>query len=229
MVAIFVVATIIVFLVIDFFVQRAEKRKVLQAVPASNKPKFVIPKGYYFGKGHTWVEVLSGSLARIGLDDFTQKVLGPIDDISFEQASDEVMKGDKLFTLKQGDKTLSFRAPISGKVVSFNEELVNSPGVLRKKPYSDGWIAIVKPTSIEKETSLLSRGENAAQWLKTEIKRFREFITVQGVGGSMPGSIGLAGATLLDGGAPVEGVMEHSTKETWQKFEMDFLANDEKK
>jgi glycine cleavage system H protein len=226
MVAIFVVATIIVFLVIDYFVQRAEKRKVAHlAVPS--KACFVIPKGYFFGRGHTWVELLSDNLARIGLDDFSQKIIGKIDDVGFVAVGGEVVKGDRLFTVRQGEKALSFRAPISGKIVSFNDELTHSPDVLRKKPYSDGWVAIITPTNLDKETGLLSRGEEAAQWLKEEIKRFRNFITAHGT--ALSDSPAIAGATLLDGGTPVEGVMEHSSKETWQKFENDFLMSGESK
>jgi glycine cleavage system H lipoate-binding protein len=223
MVAIFVVATIIVFLVIDFFVQRAEKRKVAHAAAVPAKARFVIPKGYFFGRGHTWIELLSDNLARVGLDDFAQKIIGRIDDVAFISGGDEVVKGDTLFTLRQGEKELSFRAPISGKVVSFNDELSTSPDVLRKKPYSDGWVAIIKPTNLDKETRFLSRGDEAAQWLKEEIKRFRNFITFQG--NTSLDSPAMAGATMLDGGTPVEGVMEHSSKETWQKFENDFLSN----
>ena len=222
MVAIFVVATIIVFLVIDYFIQRAEKRKVVQVAAAPAKARFVIPKGYFFGHGHTWIEVLSDNLARVGLDDFAQKIIGRIDDVAFLPAGDEVAKGDVLFAIRQGEKELSFRAPISGKVVSFNDELTSSPDVLRTKPYSDGWVAIIRPENLENEKQLLSRGEAAAQWLREEIKRFRNFITIQG--NSSLGSPAIAGATMMDGGTPVEGVMEHSSKETWKKFENDFLT-----
>ena len=224
MVAIFVVATIIVFLVIDYFVQRAEKRKVPQAISVSAKTRFIIPKGYFFGKGHTWIELLPGNLARVGLDDFAQKIIGRIDDVTFRSVGDEVAKGDTLFTLRQGEKILSFRAPISGRVVSFNDELTISPDVLRKKPYSDGWAVIIKPANLEGESKLLSRGDEAAQWLKEEIKRFRNFITSHG-NTSLGGSLAAAGTTMLDGGTPVDGVMEHSSKETWQQFESDFLSN----
>jgi len=223
MVAILVVATIIVFLAIDYFVKRPGKQEAVRTMSESAKPRFAMPKGYFFGRGHTWIELLSDNLARVGLDDFAQKIIGRIDDVDFIAGDSEVAKGDKLFTVRQGEKTLSFRAPISGKVVSFNDELVSSPEVLRKKPYSDGWVAILEPANFDQEAKSLSRGNEAAQWLREEIKRFRNFITVQE--NTLLASPAKAGATLLDGGTPAEGVMEHSSKETWQKFEADFLAN----
>lgn len=229
MVALFVVATIIVFLVIDYFVQRAEKRKAALAPVAqvSTKARFVIPKGYFFGKGHTWVELLSGGSTRVGLDDFVQKIMGKIDEVGFVPTNGKVAKGDKLFTIRQGDKVMSFRSPISGKIVAFNEEISRIPAILKKEPYKGGWVAIIEPANLDKEIKLLSIGNEAAQWLKDEIKRFRNFITAQATAFSRAGSPSPAGLTLMDGGIPVDGVMERSSRETWKTFEDDFLADRE--
>ncbi len=228
MVALFVVATIIVFLVIDYFVQRAEKRKAALA-PAAHVPskaRFVIPKGYFFGKGHTWVELLSGGSTRVGLDDFVQKIVGKIDEVTLVPTNGAVVKGDRLFTVRQGDRTMSFRSPVSGKVVAFNEEISKSPAMLKREPYKAGWVAVIEPANLDKEIKLLSIGNEAAQWLKDEIKRFRNFITAQANAFSMTGSPAPAGVTLMDGGTPVDGVMERSSKDAWKNFEDDFLANE---
>ncbi len=226
MVALFVVATIIVFLIIDYFVQRAAKRRAAlsTAAPVSAKPRFVIPKGYFFGKGHTWVELLPDGLTRIGLDDFVQKVIGPVSKVSPVSTGTAVRKGDRLFTISQGGKEMSFRSPISGKIVAFNEDLNNSPGVVRKEPYKGGWITLLEPTNLAGEIKELSIGNEAAAWLKEEIKRFRNFITAQTEALVASGSPSLAGVTLMDGGIPVNDVMERSPQEVWQKFENDFLG-----
>ncbi|HQT91050.1 MAG TPA: hypothetical protein PL001_03380, partial [Candidatus Kryptobacter bacterium] len=135
-----------------------------------------------------------------------------------------VRKGDKLFTVRQGGKEMSFRAPISGKVVAFNDDLSHSPGVVRKEPYKGGWVTLVEPTNLAGEIKQLSIGNEAALWLKDEIKRFRNFITAQSEALGAAGTPSLAGVTLMDGGIPVNDVMEHSPQEIWQKFENDFLA-----
>ncbi len=226
MVALFVVATIIVFLVIDYFVQRAAKRKaaLAPAARASAKPRFVIPKGYFFGKGHTWVELLPDGLTRIGLDDFVQKILGPVGQVEFAPANTVVRRGEKLFTVRQNSKEMSFRSPISGRVVAYNDDLVNSPGVVRKEPYKGGWVMLIEPTDLAADIKQLSIGNEAALWLKEEIKRFRNFITAQAEALPASGSPAVAGVTLMDGGVPVNDVMEHSPQEVWRKFETDFLG-----
>ncbi len=226
MVALFVVATIIVFLIIDYFVQKAAKRKEALA-PASHafaKPRFIIPKGYFFGRGHTWVELLPDGLTRVGLDDFVQKIVGPVSEVGIVPANTVVRRGDKLFTIKQDGKEMWFRAPISGKVVAFNDELTHSPGVVRKEPYKSGWIMLIEPTDLAGEIKQLSIGKEAALWLKDEIRRFRNFITAQTEIHAPAGAPAHAGMTLMDGGTPVDDVMEHSPQEIWQKFETDFLA-----
>ncbi len=226
MVALFVVATIIVFFVIDYFVQRAEKRKAAlsPAVNVPSKPRFVIPKAYFFGKGHTWVELLPNGLTRVGLDDFVQKILGSVDQVRVVSSDGNFKKGDKLFTVRQGEKEMSFRAPISGKVMEVNDELSRFPDILKKEPYKDGWVAVIEPADLAEEIKQLSIGNEAAKWLKDEIKRFRNFITAQMGLLSGTGSPALAGTTLMDGGVPVNNVMEHSPQEVWRMFENDFLA-----
>ncbi len=230
MVALFVVATIIVFLVADYFVQRAAKRKAaLSPVPTlAQKPRFIIPKGYFFGKGHTWVELLPDGSTRVGLDDFVQKILGPVGEIALVSSGEYVKRGDKLFLVRQEGKEMAFRAPVSGRVIAFNEELKHSPEAVRREPYRAGWIAMIEPTDIATEIKQLSIGNDAALWLRDEIKRFRNFITEQVRALAPVGSPSLAGVTLMDGGIPVNDVMEHSPQEIWRNFENDFLASDKK-
>ena len=226
MVALFVVATIIVFFVIDYFVQRAEKRKAAlsPAAKSLSKPRFVIPKAYFFGKGHTWVELLPDGSTRVGLDDFVQKILGPVDQVSVVSNGGQLMSGEKLFTVRQGAKTLSFCSPISGKILCVNNELVQFPDMLKKEPYRRGWIAVMEPSNLADEIKQLSIGSEAAEWLKDEIKRFRNFITAQMGSLAGSGSPALAGATLMDGGVPVDNVMQNTPQEVWKKFESDFLS-----
>ncbi len=226
MVALFVIATISLFLVVDYFVYRARKRKGLSSreVDAGLKSRFVIPKGYFIGKGHTWVELLPNGTTRIGLDDFVQKIVGPMDGIRTIPSGSTVARGQRLFSVNQGEKTLSFYSPISGRVISVNDELVQHPGSARKEPYKSGWVVAVEPADLSRELKQLSIGREAAERIKREVKRFRDFIASQSAPGNRDSTAVAAGVTLLDGGVPVNDVLEHSTQEMWNKFEHDFLC-----
>ena len=226
MVAIFVVATIIGFLIIDYFVQRAEKKRVaLAPAPStSTKPRFVIPKGYFFGKGHTWVEVLSNGMARIGVDDFVQRIVGKVDKVTVVPVGSAVRTGDKVFEIKQGTKVMAFHAPISGKLAAFNEDLSSLPNLINKDTYNGGWIAVIQPSDLAADIKKLPIGNDAAQWLREEIKKFRNFISAElsASTAGAPGKLAM-GTTLLDGGIPVDSVMRDASQEVWRKFENNFL------
>jgi len=56
-------------------------------------------------------------------------------------------------------------APISGKVVETNKNLVESPELLNKHPYTDGWIAKVKPTDLDSELKGLMNSQKYAEYI----------------------------------------------------------------
>jgi glycine cleavage system H lipoate-binding protein len=219
MVALFVIATILLCVGIELLRDRAKQRS---AVPAAAKvpiDRFLLPKGYFISKAHTWVELTFAGEARIGVDDFAQKVIGTIDRIEVAPLGSEVKKGDTLMSVFNGNRMLSIPAPITGKVLTVNDSLLDSPNRLHQDPYLAGWVAVVAPTNISSELRFLVIADEAAKWLRKEVNRFRDFIKVQ----SQIGVPSPAGATMLDGGAPLSGVLEQFNENTWNAFEKEFL------
>jgi len=196
MVALLVVSMIIICLVIDYFVKRSQQRAIA-AEPA--KPAFAhklaLPGGYFLSKAHTYAQLLFSGKVRVGIDEF---------------------KGEILFSLQQGDRTLHFRAPISGKIVSINELIAEDKARLAADPYMGGWVVAIEPKNLAAEVGTLSLAEEAADWLKNELNRFRDFLTAAN---TQP-----AYATMLDGGMPAKGALQHLDAATWDKFEKEFLA-----
>lgn len=225
MVAIFVVATIIAFLTIDYFIEKTEKRKKIPARAAARPVRFLMPRGFFFGKGHTWVELLPSGNTRIGIDDFVQKIVGKIDEISPLPPGKLVKKGDAIFTIRQGDKTLTFKSPISGKILDINAELTEVPDFLKNDPYREGWIVVIEPTSLPSEIRELTIGEYAANWLKEEIRKFRNFITST-LNNEQTMKPAMAATTMMDGGVPINGALESSPVGIWRGFEEQFLKQE---
>ncbi len=225
MVAIFVAVTIIVFLTIDYFIQKVAKHKQSATIAEASAVRFLLPRGLFFGKGHTWIELLPSGNVRIGVDDFVQKLIGKIDEIRPIPPGDSVKRGDEVFSIRQGNKTLTFRSPISGTILSINSELTKSPAFLKHDPYREGWIAVIEPKSLPEEIQIMTIGDHAAKWLKEEIRRFRSFIT-EGVSNEQYPELAMAGKTLMDGGVPINGALEHISKELWEGFEKEFLQQE---
>ena len=219
MVALFVIATILLCVGIELLRDRAKQRTAVPAAAQVPVDRFLLPKGYFLSKAHTWVELTFAGEARIGVDDFAQKVIGTIERIEVAPLGSEINKGDTLMKVYHGNRMLSIPTPITGKVLTVNDSLLDSPKRLHQDPYLAGWVAVVTPKNISSELHFLTIADEAAKWLRKEVSRFRDFIKAQSqIGMPVP-----AGVTMLDGGAPLSGVLEQFNENTWNAFQKEFL------
>ena len=51
---------------------------------------FAVPNSLYLHQGHTWAALETCGRVRIGLDDFSQKVLGPADEMRLPSPGREI-------------------------------------------------------------------------------------------------------------------------------------------
>ena len=225
MVAIFVVLTILAFLGIDLVYQRIQERKFAFATEPQkrNKIKAIsaisVPEGLFFHPGHSWAAITQSGSVRVGMDDFTNKLVGEIDSIEVKNLGGEVKQGDPLIVLRQGDRTAEIVAPVDGKVEMFNETVANNPGILKDNPYQS-WVCAVKPTNLIENLKKLNVAETAKSWAREEVDRLANFFN----GANFENK--LVGQTLQDGGAPIEGVLTHMSDDAWGKFQNEFLKKD---
>lgn len=219
MVALFVIATILICLTVDYFVQRAQKkREAIQPQVILSTESFILPRGYFFSKAHTWLELLFTGKVYVGVDDFISKVAGKIDSVEVLPAGEKVKKGEPLFRIKQNGKTLTFYSPVSGKISAINTTILESPETILNDPYINGWIVMIEPEDVASEVKNLLIGNEASQWLRNEIRRFREFISREA-----PKFSPAVEPTLADGGLVIKGVLQNVDEKTWEKFEKEFI------
>ena len=228
MVAITVIGIIVAFLLLDlgirYFTRRAAApAAAIQAAASRFNPKnllsnFLMPLGFFFHPGHTWVRIQDKGLVTVGVDDFSQKVLGKIDRVGLPRVGQELKANSPAFNIIQGQKKATFVAPVSGTVLEVNEDLNRNPGLMKDQPYKAGWIFKARPSSIADDLKPLHIADKAVQWLKKEIGSFRDFIV------EVAGRESELGATVADGGVPVSGVMEQFSAADWNKFQQRFLS-----
>jgi len=220
MVALFVLATILICITIDYLVQRAQKkREVYQPQVVLSSESFILPRGYFFSKAHTWLELLFSGKVYVGVDDFISKVLGKVDAIEILPLGEKVKKGEPIFKIKQGARELTFLSPVTGKITAINPNILESPETILKDPYLNGWILMIEPEDVASEVKNLLIGSEASRWLKNEIKRFREFISREA-----PKFSPTLEPTLADGGLVIKGVLQNVDEKTWEKFEKEFIG-----
>lgn len=142
MTVIFVAMTILFFLTLDVVVRRVRAKKAVPAmVVQTARPAYPVrlPDGIFFARSHTWLNLFPSGKVRLGVDDFVGRLLDKPEVEYLKSAGDSVKRGEPLFTLSEGGRTLTLRAPMNGRVISINDQLQRNPGLLKENLFSEGW------------------------------------------------------------------------------------------
>jgi len=234
MVAILVVATIALFIGADLVAQWLRTRRAKAApaaqpsgpmvmdllVPNLQPERFILPGGVFFHRGHTWVNLLFSGQVKVGVDDFLQRLIGRVDAITLPPVGVEVKQGQPLAAIRQGARTAMLASPVDGVVCAVNNELTKMPGLLRRDPYTRGWLVALRPTNLTANLQQMTVGEGALSWLKAELARLQEFLH----NALSARQDALLGATAADGGLVADGLLGRMDNETWVEFQSKFLG-----
>ncbi|WP_045516051.1 glycine cleavage system protein GcvH [Neobacillus niacini] len=115
-----------------------------------------------YSKEHEWVLQLDGNRVRIGISDFAQKQLGDIVFVETPEVDDEVTANESMGTIESVKAVSDLYSPVSGKVVSANEELGDAPETINEHPFEAGWLVEVEMSNPEDLESLLNEDEYQA-------------------------------------------------------------------
>jgi glycine cleavage system H protein len=98
-----------------------------------------IRDGLKYTKTHEWVKI-TGNKARIGITDHAQEELTDIVFVELPAVGKEVKKGEEICVVESVKSVSEVYAPVGGKIVAVNTKLDESPEIINKKPYDDGWL-----------------------------------------------------------------------------------------
>ena len=110
---------------------------------------------FKFAETHEWADQEDDGLVWVGISNHAQEALG---DVMFFQAPKigrQVKQGEAIAVIESVKAASDIHAPVSGEIVTLNEELDASPELVNEKPYSI-WLFKIKPTSDESLKSELN-------------------------------------------------------------------------
>lgn len=158
-------------------IQKQLKPKVhITHVPASGdfiKGEFSIPGGVFIAHNHVWVSMTQQGIARTGIDDFAKKLIGSITSIDFPNLGMNVKAGQPLFTIRQGNRSVTFNSPVSGKVTQINTLLKENLEALNITPYEKNWICAIDTDNLDNEIKQMKIGKSAVSFFQDDIEKFR--------------------------------------------------------
>jgi len=114
-----------------------------------------VPANLKYTKDHEWIKV-EGSNAIVGVTDFAQGQLGDVVFIEIETQGETLAKEEVFGTIEAVKTVSDMFMPVAGEVLEINPKLTDSPDVVNKDPYGDGWMIKIKITEPAQLNELLT-------------------------------------------------------------------------
>lgn len=116
-----------------------------------------IPTDRKYSREHEWVKV-SASGVSIGITDHAQHALGDIVFVELPETGTEVGAGEVFAVVESVKAASDVYAPVSGKILKVNEELLTSPEIINSEPY-ESWFIVIEMSDRGELEQLLSADE----------------------------------------------------------------------
>ena len=114
----------------------------------------VIPDDLLYSRENVWVRV-EGDIATIGITDHAQEKLGEILSLDLPEADSYVEWNEPFGSIETAKGVVELISPVSGVVISVNEDITDDIGVINSDPHDTGWMIVVEMEDLEELDDLL--------------------------------------------------------------------------
>jgi len=114
----------------------------------------VFPEDLLYSREHVWVRV-DGDLATIGITDYAQEKLGEILSVELPETDSEVERDEPFGVIESSKASIELVSPVTGDVISVNEDLTDDIGIINSDPHDTGWMIVVEMKDLDELDDLL--------------------------------------------------------------------------
>jgi glycine cleavage system H protein len=221
MTVLLVLATFLLFVVLDYVLDR--NKAVTPVVAHAQAPAhaaamsddlvdgFLTPDKVSYHPGHSWVARERKNFFRVGADEFAAALVEKIDSIELPKPGQWIRQGQKIVAFTRGNVKTEMVSPTEGEVVEVNSEVLADPAALRRDPYNKGWLlAVHVPDEESTSRNLVPKGL-VRSWMREAAERLY----------SMQPE--LVGAVAADGGRPADDVLAGIPAAGWKRITSEFF------
>lgn len=112
------------------------------------------PQNLKYTNEHEWIRV-EGDIAYVGITDYAQEQLGDIVFVDIPTVGESLEAGEVFGTIEVVKTISDLFLPVAGEVLEQNEALEESPELVNKDPYGEGWLIKMKPADVKAVEDLL--------------------------------------------------------------------------
>ncbi len=109
-----------------------------------------------YSEEHIWVRYEENHTVTMGITDFAQFQLGELNYVELPNEGDDIVTREPLGSVECSTLVNDIYAPVYGRVVSVNREVIEKPTLINYSPYSQGWIIRAKLFSLDDLDMLMS-------------------------------------------------------------------------
>jgi glycine cleavage system H lipoate-binding protein len=196
----------------QFFHDEYSVAALVKPVDVLHIQGFRVPQGYYFHRGHTWIKIEEGSMARVGIDEFALRLLGPLDRIETPLMGKEVEQGRADIQIIRGENRARLLSPVTGVVTAFNHRARDDGSLVNDDPYTEGWIMSVHADALRQDLKNLMINNETSEFMGKELDRLYDLIEE------------VAGPLSVDGGHLGKDIYGGMPQLGWERLTEMFLV-----
>lgn len=195
----------------QYFHDQFKVHAALKPVEFDDLNGIAMPMGYYFHPGHAWIKIEDQGMVRMGIDDFSGRLLGKFDSISTPLLGKKIKQGAPAVTLKRQGHEVSFLSPVNGVLAEVNEQVTKTPDLINREPYTGGWIFMFYCPDLKQDLKQLMFTDGSKGFMKKEVNRLYTFIEEE------------TQLKAADGGSLVPDLYGNLPGVSWDKLIKEFI------
>ncbi len=102
-----------------------------------------IPAQLRFLKSHEWVQRCEDGHFRVGISDHAQAQLGDLVYVELPELGRELEAGAACAVVESVKAASDVYAPLSGRVITVNEQLQDKPESINEDAFGEGWLFVI--------------------------------------------------------------------------------------
>ena len=103
-----------------------------------------LPKDFSYSAEHEWVnqgpDTIAGQTVKIGITAVAADALGEVVYLDLPSVGEGVKAGETCGEVESTKSVSDLYSPVGGEVVSINDKVLDSPGLVNSDPYGEGWL-----------------------------------------------------------------------------------------
>jgi glycine cleavage system H protein len=104
------------------------------------------PEELRYTKEHEWAVAEGDGTVRVGITDFAQDALGDVVYVDLPEEGAELRAGEPFGEVESTKSVSDLFSPVTGRVVGRNTALAETPELVNRDPYGEGWMVVIEPS-----------------------------------------------------------------------------------